>query len=47
VIFSDYQDLVMDLIRLNMKESEPKSKDCQLLAAKLDWCEANKEDFYG
>ena len=28
VVLSDYQDLVMDLITMNMRETDPISKDC-------------------
>ena len=46
MILSDYQDLVMDLIKINMRDAKPLSDKCQLLATKLDWCEADKENYY-
>jgi predicted nicotinamide N-methyase len=38
VTLSDYQDLVMDLLKLNIRECNPKPESCQMTIAKLDWC---------
>ena len=46
VVLSDYQDLVMDLICINIKDSLPKWKDCQLLSAQLDWMKASEPTYY-
>ena len=46
MVLSDYQDLVMDLITINMRDTEPLSPNCQLLSAKLDWLQVSKPDFY-
>ena len=46
MVLSDYQDLVMDLITINMRDTEPLSTNCQLLSAKLDWLQVSKPDFY-
>lgn len=47
VVLSDYQDLVMDLIAINMKDTEPQAKDtCQLLCTKLDWVKSSEPDYY-
>jgi hypothetical protein len=36
----------MDLLKINMKDSEPACLDCQLVSAKLDWTEVSKEGYY-
>eukprot|EP00347_Sterkiella_histriomuscorum_P018612 403344856 len=46
VVFSDYQDLVMDLIRTNMSDSKPHMPSCIKLAAKLDWCKCHEDGYF-
>lgn len=46
VILSDYQDLVMDLIKMNIKDFDPKKCECSLNAVKLDWKECMKDNYY-
>ncbi|CDW78840.1 UNKNOWN [Stylonychia lemnae] len=46
VVFSDYQDLVMDLIKTNIRDSEPSNKECQKLAVKLDWCKSSEDSYF-
>lgn len=41
VTLSDYQDLVMDLLRLNARECNPKPESCEVTLTKLDWCAEN------
>ena len=36
----------MDLITINMKDTEPLSPSCQLLSAKLDWLKVSSPEFY-
>ena len=46
VVFSDYQDLVMDLIKININDAKPRNLQCTMLHTKLDWCRAGENDYY-
>ena len=37
VVLSDYQDVVMDLININLKDTDPIASTCQLMSTQLDW----------
>jgi hypothetical protein len=36
----------MDLITMNMRETDPLSEHCQLLQTKLDWLQVSTPEFY-
>ena len=46
VVFTDYIDLVMDLIDKNMQECNPRPNSCSMYAAQLDWDKMVNPEFY-
>lgn len=43
VVLTDYQDIVMDLIKVNIKECNPRPDACRLFCSKLDWSTVKQE----
>ena len=46
VVLTDYQEIVMDLIDINIQTCNPKPNDCELFAAQLDWEKMDDPNFY-
>ena len=46
VVLTDYQELVMDLIDINIQKCNPKPKSCNLFASQLDWEKMDDPEFY-
>ena len=46
VLLTDYQDLVMDLIRINIKRCNPRPEMCKLSCAKLDWTQVSEPGYF-
>jgi len=44
VVLTDYKDIVMDLIKLNIEKCNPRPDACKLFCSKLDWLTV-KDDF--
>ena len=46
VVLTDYMDIVMDLIDTNIKQCNPRPKECQMFAAQLDWDKIDNPDWF-
>ena len=43
VLLTDYQDLVLDLLRINVSKCNPRPTECSMHIANLNWCELDLE----
>ena len=46
VILSDYQDVVLDLMESNIASYNHNAATCPMYAAKIDWYDINKDQYY-
>jgi predicted nicotinamide N-methyase len=46
VLLTDYQDIVLDLMFINMQRCNPRPDACTLSCAKLDWTKVTDEGYF-
>ena len=46
VCLTDYQDLVVELMELNIKKCNPREELCYMVSAKMDWCKISEPGYY-